>query len=247
MSEETKELTEETSSAVAGEQVSDGQQTEEITSDEQGGKEEGEQEPGPEAPPEKKWFEDLDNGRFKSEEEAVKSMKEQRAWTTKTAQDNSRLKREKEAYRKFANGELDTDNVEEYLAKEEERAVGDQEAEQAREREWAGNVKLILEVGKAKWPEVVTDANIPFLDPFFKLSTKETPLERLEDAVQAFVKIQGSNMSGVKETQEQMKMLANGMTETPGGKKAEVKKNDWENMSSEEFRKEADRVAMGLP
>lgn len=251
MSEENLEEKEEAQQEETEEQANE-EETPQEESDKEGAEEseggEGEEaEPEPEKeeakekPLEPTWWEKKG---FLDEEAAVKSVEEQRSWATRTSQENARLKRSEEAFRKYYNGELETDDIEQYIKDQEDRISREEQQKQNVDQLWNERVKVALEAGKGKWPDIVTDENIPVLDAFFLNSKKESPLERLEEAVDTFKKIQGSNLKELKKTQDQMKSMADSASEPPAGRQEKAKKDYW-NMSEEEFAKDRNKV-MGL-
>lgn len=238
---ETEEKTvDETTSDKTEEQISDETEAKEEKKDETV---EGEEKEEPASPPKLTWWQEMN---FSDEDTAVKSMKEQRQWTTRVTQENAKIKRTEEAYRKYAKGELDTEDIEEYIKETEIREEQNETKQSEAKKTDVQLTKMALEIGKVKWPEIVTKENIPLLDPYFLQSTKETHLEKLEDAVEQFKKVQSGNLKAIRETQDTMKDLADGASELPAKRQDKVNKDIWD-LSDENFTKLRDKVSMGLP
>ena len=181
---------------------------------------------------------------FKSESEALKSIKEQRSWATRTAQENQNLKLRDEAWTKFKNGDIDESEIDKYVSERETEIAKKAEKAKAENILSEERVMLAIEVGKVRHKDIVIDENLPLLNALAYTSDKETPLERLEDAVVAFKRIAGisdSKKSTVKATQTEMKKIA--QTEDAGAKSKKVSQNAWD-LSSKEFDEAVQNLAV---
>lgn len=176
---------------------------------------------------------------YTDEKTAVNSQKEQRAWTTQTSQENAKLKRSEEAYRKFSAGELQTEDIQKYIDDREIQIAKEEQQSTGAAKLYEERTVVAVDAFKLKYPTIVTDENMPALDAFFRASKREAPKDRLAEAVTAFKRIQ------VQQTQEVMKSIADDTSESPAGKQEKVQKDYWA-MSAKDFKKEANKLVMGL-
>ena len=250
-----EEIIEETPGEVT-EQVSEGtvvETEEEVSIVEQAEEGVGEgavKEKVPEVLPEesKAWWQNDENVSpgFKSEEEALKSIKEQRAWANRTQQENKRLKLRDEAFVKFRNGDIDESEIEQYVQTKETEFAEKIKKEKSDNDLILERVNMAVEVGRVRHPDIIIDENMHLINALAYTSDKETPLERLEDAVVAFKRIAGMSdvkKNTVKATQEEMKLAS--QTETPGSSQKETPADVWDK-SSEDFTKMRDAVSYGV-
>jgi hypothetical protein len=185
---------------------------------------------------------------FKSEEAALNSIDEQRAWATKTAMENAKLKVREETYRKVARGELENEEAENFIRGEEDRLESDARKKTEDDVLQRERIEAAIEVGKIKHPDIVTDANMPILDALFRSSAEATPLKALEDAVKMFKQMKGPSAEEKKrviEAQNKMKDLADA-AEAPTGRQEEIEKSVWD-LTDEEFRQKTQKVRFGAP
>lgn len=204
-----------------------------------------------EAPPEpelqKPWYQD--NGfTFKSEEDAIKSMKELRGYSTKTAQDLALAKNSLDMYGKYIRGELTLEEgqtIESYVAGENDRYLQEEKERISQLESDAKMIEQSIGVMKRLYPKIYTDDNLPILNVLAYQSEKNTPLERMEDAAEMYKEKFGHLSKKEKEdiVTEQERMKAEANLEGPGGrgKPSDETESAWD-LSTEDFRKRMENV-----
>lgn len=197
----------------------------------------------PSEPPKPEWWKEMG---YVDEVTAVQSQKDQRAWTTKTTQENARLKRTEEAYRQFHKGELETEDIESYIREQDALAVTADKKKSELDQLWSDRVDLALERAQIKDPDIVTTENIEIIEALFAKSSKATPNEKMEDAITKFKRVRGSNLTVIKEKQKEMKKFAGQVNEQSRGRQEPAVTDHWAG-SDEEFLQKSSNVAMGLP
>lgn len=208
--------------------------TPEVTSEPEAKEGDVTQKPDPESMPWWKNTEYMSQG-ITSEEQALKTIKEQRQWTTQTTQENAKLKRRDDAYRKYFAGELENENVETYIAEQEHEFETNVKVQNEQQRLINERINAAIEVGKIKYPGIVTDENLPDIVALAGPSPSESPLERLEYGVNQFKKLTGvanEKAAKVASTKAEMKKTAD--MEGSGKSAPEQPKGAWD-MTSDEW------------